>query len=165
MEILEGGLRPMFREIYSLKLREVGSKSCLINSYVRGSSSEVDAFIEQVYGSRIAEKMEKIKLTLNGKFKFPWELTQKVVDLELIYGIKPLDNFTYLCKIDNEFYVGSKEEYDKYPSILDKICVKLNDEDLITVDKLNFKFITSNWEKVIGNTKLVKKLWKKKVKI
>lgn len=153
----------MEREIYSLKLRGTEGKA-LLTSYVKGTSSEVKAFMEQVYGKTMSSKMETIKLTEKGKFKFPWTLTQKVLDLESIYKIKPIDSNVYLVRIQDDFFIGSKEEIEKYPSILLKVFVKISEvEQAYLAKKVKFDSLNSNWKKAVGNLRKIKKLWNKKV--
>lgn len=155
----------MEREIYSIKLRG-SDKKALVTSYVRGSEQELKDFMVQVYGKQMSEKMETIKLTEKGKFKFPWNLTQKVLDLEPIYKISPIDKNIYLARIQDDFFIGSKEEIDKYPPVLLKVFIKISEVEQAFLDKkVKFDRLNSNWKKAVGNLRKIKKFWNSKVTV
>jgi hypothetical protein len=136
----------------------------MVTSYVRGTEEEVNTFMKHVYNKPMSEKMETIKLTEKGKFKFPWGLTQKVFDLEAIYREEPVDKSTYLVKLEGDFFLGSKEDIDNCPEALSKVSIKVSEEDQLYLNKkAKFEALSKTWKKAVGKVNKVKKFWNKKV--
>lgn len=151
------------KEIYSIKLTT--SDKPIVLTYVRGFRPEVDKFIELVYGG-ISDKIAVFPLTSEGKFKFPWGFSKKVIELDKFFKSQEVNKTEYLIRIQNDFFRGTLDQMEKYLDLLQSQMIRLDIGDQVFLDKkIKFESIAENWAKALPNQRKLKKFWNRRVKI